>query len=524
MRGAEVSRSDDGEPVRHAVRVAASDAPTVLTVSSVPGARVRARRGTWQVRVDDVGALRCLVTASVGAASLTEVEVRVDSWKPPRPGWWGVPGIPDLGELSLSHAGQGARVHLQVREGRDAAVVLAAVLRILAPAPSGTPPVVWEPGADAHGRLAETVRDISNEPRDAHLRRADWLIAGSGEHVEHRGVVDVDVAVDPLVHRPIGRRSDVVGRVLAAPELGLVGDLTWADVRAIGDVAAVTDSDVLSDRQRAQLAACGVVIDRIPGEPEDVVAWQVASVDSRRDALRDHCPVIGEWPTVSIVMAIHTPDHVAHAMTMVRRQTYPWLQLIVVQHGDVSLPIRDLLGDWQGEWSVIGVPAALTLGEALAEGSARADGDLIAKMDHDDYYGAEHIWDLVLARMYSGAQVVGKALDYIYLAAQDRTVFRPTYRAEKYADFVAGGALLISRGDLATVGGWRPVPRSVDRALLDQVLGSGGLVYRTHGLGYVYVRHASGNTAQVSDEHFMTKTSAQYPGLLQHAALGTAGD
>jgi hypothetical protein len=73
------------------------------------------------------------------------------------------------------------------------------------------------------------------------------------------------------------------------------------------------------------------------------------------------------------------------------------------------------------------------------------------------------------------------------------------------------------------VGGWRPVPRSVDRALLDQVLGAGGLVYRTHGLGYVYVRHAQGNTAQVRDEHFLTKTTAQYPGLLRHAALGTVG-
>ena len=120
------------------------------------------------------------------------------------------------------------------------------------------------------------------------------------------------------------------------------------------------------------------------------------------------------------------------------------------------------------------------------------------------------------------AQVVGKALDYIHLAAQDVTVFRPTYRSEKYADFVAGGTLLISRGDLAEVGGWRPVPRSVDRALLDQVLGSGGLVYRTHGLGYVYVRHATGNTAEVRDDHFLNKTVARYPGLLRHEALGTA--
>ena len=102
--------------------------------------------------------------------------------------------------------------------------------------------------------------------------------------------------------------------------------------------------------------------------------------------------------------------------------------------------------------------------------SARAEGELLAKMDDDDFYSATHIWDLVLARMYSGAQIVGKALDWIYLTHADTTVFRPTYPAEQFAKFVAGGTMLISAGDLAQVGGWRPVPKSVDRALLDRVL------------------------------------------------------
>ena len=43
------------------------------------------------------------------------------------------------------------------------------------------------------------------------------------------------------------------------------------------------------------------------------------------------------------------------------------------------------------------------------------------------------------------------------------------------AKFVAGGTILISRGDLAAVGGWRPVPRSVDRALLDGRIDAAGV-------------------------------------------------
>jgi len=137
------------------------------------------------------------------------------------------------------------------------------------------------------------------------------------------------------------------------------------------------------------------------------------------------------------------------------------------------------------------------------------------------------VWDLVVARMYSGANLVGKTLDNIYLASQDRTVFRPTYAAEKYATFVAGGTILISQGDLRELGGWRPVPKSVDRALLDRVLGQGGLVYRTHGLGYIYVRHGDAdsgasqiNTSQVSDSHFETKVESIAQGLNREVLRG----
>jgi hypothetical protein len=152
----------------------------------------------------------------------------------------------------------------------------------------------------------------------------------------------------------------------------------------------------------------------------------------------------------------------------------------------------------------------------------RADGVLITKVDDDDHYAPEHVWDLVLARMYSGAQLVGKALDWIHVEADGITAFRPAYPAESYATFVAGGTMLISKADLLEAGGWRPVPKSIDRALIEQVKRIGGLVYRTHGLGYVYVRHGDAHTAIVRDEHFLTENVRQWPGLIAHEAFGTA--
>lgn len=515
----------------------------------VPGTRVRERSGAWEVRADHLGAYRRLVTASVGAGPISRAQVRVDAWRRPHLGWIGAPGLAGVDLLSVRPKGDGVEVEIEVREPHDAAVVLSGVLRTLQPTATGFAAPSWTAGVPAGGVLAEQVRDVVGDVvGDPHLRRTDVLLSP----VDLSGVEDVcdrvvvvnerrwgehDVLIDPTIHRPHRRTSDFVGDVVDAASMvarfGRGVDLT--DVKPLRSVSAVTEASSLPALLRAQLAAMGVVLvessSELPGK-DDFLMWQALSVDGRRNALRDFSPwpAVQPWPTVSILLSTHRPERLDHALAMVRRQDYPYLQAVIVLHGDEddvarhAPRVRAAFDGWDGEWALIGVPAERNLGHALAAASSRADGELLTKMDDDDYYASTHVWDLVLARMYSGAQIVGKALDWVHLVEADTTVFRPTYAAERFATFVAGGTMLISAGDLAHVGGWRPVARSVDRALLDRVLESGGLVYRTHGMGYVYVRSAadgSANTSAVHQEHFLTKTAARYPGLLKSSALGT---
>ena len=312
-------------------------------------------------------------------------------------------------------------------------------------------------------------------------------------------------------------------------ELSLRADLTAAQVRALRGVGAIEFEGLISERLAAQLNACGVQLGAAGSTwpaVDDYLGWQALSVSGRRHALRAHSPAMafGSWPSVSVVVATHRNDHLSHVFDQLAQLRYPRLEVVIGAHGsliDVEYA-RQRASMLPYPARVINVDASATLGEVLQACCDAADGSLVTKMDDDDFYSAEHVWDLVLARMYSGAQVVGKALDWVRLTAMNTTVLRPTYGAEKYADFVAGGTMLISKADLLAVGGWRPVPKSVDRALLDRVLESGGLVYRTHGLGYVYVRRSDGHTASVSDEHFLTKTTATFEGLPSHPELGTA--
>lgn len=523
----------------------------------VPGVRVRERGDRWEVRADHLGAYRRLVTASVGAAAISGVHVRIDRWRRPHLGWTGTPGIAGVDALTVRPKGDGVEVDIELRNPLDAGIVLSGVLRTVQPTVMGFPAPTWTAGVPADGVLAEQVRDVHMPgDEDRHVRRADvMLVAGDAGHAGHAGSSDAvaerlvvvserrwgdrEVLIDPTIHRPHGRASDFVGEIATASEImtSYRFGVGMTDVKPLRSVTAVTEASTLPTWLRVQLAALGVVLvdtrDQLPPS-DDHLSWQALSVDGRRNALREYSPwpAVGSWPTVSILLSTHRPERLEHALAMLRRQEYPYLQAVIVLHGDEdevarhAPRVRTALEGWDGEWALIGVPAERNLGHALAAASARADGELLTKMDDDDYYSATHVWDLVLARMYSGAQVVGKALDWVYLSAADTTVFRPTYPAERFARFVAGGTMLISAGDLAQVGGWRPVARSVDRALLDRVLESGGLVYRTHGLGYVYVRSAadgSANTSPVHEEHFLTKCVAQFPGLVSSSALGTDG-
>ena len=327
---------------------------------SVPGTRVRRRAGAsaeagarWSVRADHMGALRALVTAAIGTEPVSAVEVEVDTWRRPHMGWTGDPGIAGAQDVSLRTKKNGVHASLVLREPRDAGVVVSAMVRMLEPTVSGFPAPSWLPGVPANGMLAEHVRDVVIErDTDPHVRRTDVLLAPTDAVVDDDNadiVVRVganswgehDVLVDPSIHRPHGRRSDVIGDVCSAAEiLDRYGDgITTTDVKPLRSISAVTDASSVPLNVRTQLAACGVVLaesaDELP-EPGDFLAWQQASVTGRRNALRHHSPwpAVAPWPTVSILLSSHRSDRLAHALSMVRAQDYPNLQVIVVLHGD----------------------------------------------------------------------------------------------------------------------------------------------------------------------------------------------
>lgn len=83
--------------------------------------------------------------------------------------------------------------------------------------------------------------------------------------------------------------------------------------------------------------------------------------------------------------------------------------------------------------------------------------------------------------------------------------------------------MLLTAEDLRAVGGWSPVTRGVDTALLRSVRAAGGTVYQPHDIGYLYMRYhdATTHTWTADLSHFLRNTREQWVGLLAHPELGT---
>ena len=373
----------------------------------------------------------------------------------------------------------------------------------------------------------------------------------------------------PTEHNPVGWIRDVEDYVLAlGPRYLLPSGIkshrtaqatdqnTLRRCHHVEDVAEFHSGPVERAATLVRLVAEGVPVHLADRQPElrrllgnqlhdlmavdqtgaSISARELTSINMRRIALRDHsvqsrarqvCELAltdpPRLPTVSILLATSRPGFLGHAMANIARQNYPRVELVLALHGpgfDDSVVTREVeLLD--RPVTIIRLGLEYTLGSVLNAATEAASGIFVTKMDDDDVYGRDHLWDLVLAHGYSAAQLVGKGAETVYLGPPDQTVERSRTEAETYSRAIAGGTLFIGRQDLHSFGGWRRrrlsegpgrIDRPFDYTLISDVLQGGGTVYRTHGAGYVLIRHGRRHAWAAEDGYFLTRAHAIHPG------------
>ena len=363
-------------------------------------------------------------------------------------------------------------------------------------------------------------------------------------HVENRAV-----SLGPHARLPTGacaRRSVAPGDRRALLHAHRLEDTAAYHAGAIaraGTLARIAALGLpvrLADAHRAMEPLLGEPLFRLltaDSRNAGVAEREALSIAQRREALRGHsvaararqvCEAAGArpppLPLVSVLLATRRPPCLAHAVANVARQTWPNLELVLALHGTgfAAESVNAALAPFARPVQVLRLDSEYTLGAVLARASAAASGPLLAKMDDDDLYGSEHLWDLVLAREYSGAALVGKFPATVYLAHAECTLRVREVPPEVWSGSITGGTMLIARTDLQRAGGWRDVPRHVDAALAEDVHACGGGVYRTHDADYLLVRHGRSQTWRRDDGEFLAAAQAVYRGWRPELA-GLAG-
>ncbi|MDQ3573070.1 MAG: glycosyltransferase, partial [Actinomycetota bacterium] len=288
-------------------------------------------------------------------------------------------------------------------------------------------------------------------------------------------------------------------------------------------VVAAGISDSLAELLGADL--CRVLDGLRARDLADLDLRERASVALRRAALRDHsaqarwrqiCAAAGIGlpgpPMVSVVFATRRESWLEHGIAQVQRQTYEPRELVVCLHGDdfpagTSERIRAL---YDGPLKVLRVAGELTLGDALNAGVEAAQGELVTKMDDDDYYSTEHLWDLVLALEYSQADLVGKAAEFVYLEEIDVTVRQISHDVDTR---MAGGGMMARRKELRELGGWPQRSRGEDLALIRRFADAGRPIRRIPPHGYILNRHGVDHTWRPQVDYFLFRSEHQWRGL-----------
>lgn len=439
-------------------------------------------------------------------------------------------GLSHINRLNISLTGGQLTVDVSFTEKKSAAAVAWAVATVVTPAlaPSSHygPDVVTSEPALAQGHrlhFGEFAGSDASEMESQHAR-----------HVTQADTTET--YFDLATFNPIGLKlremmDTLPSRKVTAAELESVRAHDFAHLHLVGAgfsaarvagfaatgtvLTADTAVSGLHAHLNAQLTSDAPPV--LADKSEQTLHWLARSEQQRRAALKHHAGawrLQAHWPLASVVLVTNRASMLSHAVAQIIEQTYPNFEVIVGLHGIALDEARhvlrnhvDLLGE---RMRMVALDSSMPLGLAYGKLTGITNGEYIAKFDDDDFYGPHHLWDAVMSLKYSGAGLFGRTPSMTWLSATDELLLRPFGVEETYNKYVIGATMVMNKAALIEVGGWRPTPWAVDKALLDRFMAAGAGVYRAGQLGWVYVRHNQGHTWMRDESAFREQAVASW--------------
>jgi Glycosyl transferases group 1/DUF based on E. rectale Gene description (DUF3880)/Glycosyl transferase family 2 len=218
-------------------------------------------------------------------------------------------------------------------------------------------------------------------------------------------------------------------------------------------------------------------------------------------------PVTSPDRSVTVVVPTNRPARLDNVFDFVGRQLHEQIQLVLVPHG-FEVPEAELNRRAKeagvDELVVRVADSAMTLGTCMNLGLDAADGEFVAKMDDDNWYGPHYLRDLVRAFSYTDADVVGKWAHLVHLQGSGATLLRFPEAEHRYVKLVQGGTIVARRSTAVRLR-FDDLPRRVDTTFLGKVAAAGGRVYSADRFNFVSIRLADSgaHTWQITEEQML---------------------
>ena len=242
-------------------------------------------------------------------------------------------------------------------------------------------------------------------------------------------------------------------------------------------------------------------------------------IDESRSRLRKK---YSQSESVAVVIASRRPEDLASVLTNLYEQTLPSFDVLLGLHGfSPSASLKQKIAKLRNRKVNVIVKTfdlEMTLGTMLTELAKSRRAKYVTKMDDDDFYGPEHLHDLLDAIVFHGCEVVGCAMNYIYLEPIDLHLRRANSTGvsqfELFSDWVCGGTIMVNR-DAGEKAGWFGTgTTAVDTHLLQGIKRNGGKIWRTFGSGYTYRRRQGDHTYSTNFAKYLNGSSEQWVNAL----------
>ena len=254
----------------------------------------------------------------------------------------------------------------------------------------------------------------------------------------------------------------------------------------------------------------------------------VQEIEAQSAIRKERRKKISQYPSLSVVLSTLRSDDLESILKQIQAQSLKRFELVIGLHTiDLEARHKTLITKLKKRGISVVVmkfSKEATLGTILSDLAKVSSGEYVSKMDDDDFYGPEHLQDLLDAAIATKAEVVGRAMNYVYLEPIDVTVRRfneqGTQAVELWSDWVCGGTILVTRAAGEKAGWFGTGTTAVDRQLLSQVTAANGKIWRTFGAGYIYRRTFTFHTYVTNYSKYLKNANQQVVGLWDHAIFG----